>query len=228
MMNLGYHHMAILIRLSITHQLRGQKWMMDDPAYSHEPFESAIARYMGEYFDHYRINRPGRPLLSTKDKPVDMSKDFMGDRETTLAIESLNRGGGKGREVPSDDRGIPSSGEGRGFKSHLRKRVNELVKLGILETAGKGFTISKMGLEMTRFYGVLSGITPLLQNLSLDWLRSGMTYYAGRYPGVGERDILKIMLNRQYPAASFLNIDDVLKMVKDGERTTISRGGRCR
>lgn len=224
MMNLGYRHVSFIILSSIVAQLQGHKEMMEDPAYSPEQFQKTILKLMGNYFDHCRTNRPGRPKKVDNDEYERQDKVFRPDKETTLEIEYFERMGGRGRKVPMDEDGEPYPGKGRGFKTHLRRRVNELVKLGLLNTSGRNFKVSDKGFEVAR-YGIPMGVTLVTHDLSLDWLRSGMKYYSKRYPMVSERSILAIMLNRSYPNAAFLNLDELLDMSKS-ESTSIQASSK--
>lgn len=177
-----------------------------------EHLDKTILQLLNEYFDHYRTNIPGRPSVKRKEA-VEDEIEIYDDKEITSFIEFLERRGRKGRKVPIDKLGNPDPGEGRGFKGFLRKRINELVKMGFVDPVGRRFTISEEGLDVYRHRN-LPGITNVIAYTSFDRMKSGLEYNIKNHPERSEEDVLRAIMNVEYPNAVSLNIKQIIQMMK--------------
>jgi len=174
-----------------------------------ENFQELILELLNQYFDNFRTNEPGRPSTArSKRRSSNNFEDSNNDHYVKSLLEYLGIQGGRGRKVPLDEMGNPMTGGGRGFKVFLRKRVNELEKMGLIESVGRGFTISPQGIEVWRHRPIM-GVNSYLVPLSLDKLRESVHYYSNQNPEAAKETIIHAAIKVELQDAKILNYRDI-------------------
>ena len=134
---------SFYLQTVIMENLRQSEELIENPFHPAEDIQGKVLQLLNNHFDHFRTNEPGRPSVARSNRRGLNRNEGPDDFYVKSLLESLGKQGGIGRIVPLDENGNPDTSSGRGFKGFLRKRVNEMVSMGFLNSIGKGFSIKE-------------------------------------------------------------------------------------
>lgn len=186
--------------------------IIENPDFLQENFQEVILVLLNQYFDNFRTNEPGRPSVARSKRQDSNGFEIRDDLYVKSLLKFLGNQGGRGRRAPLDELGNPSTGAGRGFKGFLRKRVNELVKMGLIESVGKGFAITSKGIDVWR-HRPMMGVNSYLVPLSLDKLRERIQHYSNKNPNAAKENLIHAAIKFELPGAKILNHRDIYKFI---------------
>jgi len=205
---------SFYLQTAIKENLRQFKELIENPFHPAEDIQGEVLQLLNNHFDHFRTNEPGRPSVARSKRRGLNRNGGPDDLYVKSLLEFLGEQGGIGRKVPLDEKGNPATGSGRGFKGFLRKRVNEMVSLGFLNSVGKGFSISKEGSEVWNHRPML-GVDSLIVPMALDKICERVDKYSLKFPNASKNNIVRAVFEIEMPGARILNNMDIFNIIND-------------
>jgi len=205
---------SFYLQTAIKENLRQFEELVENPFHPAEDIQGKVLELLNNHFDHFRTNEPGRPSVARSKRRGLNKYESPDDFYVKSLLEFLGEQGGIGRKVPLDEKGNPATGSGRGFKGFLRKRVNEMVSLGFLNSVGKGFSISKEGSEVWNHRPML-GVDSLIVPMALDKICERVDKYSLKFPNASKNNIVRAVFEIEMPGARILNNMDIFNIIND-------------